>query len=36
MEMLWPASLYLLGLIPLLIGLYIWILRRRKPYAVRY
>lgn len=36
MELLWPAFLYLLGLIPLLIIAYIWILRRRKPFAVRY
>ncbi len=36
MELLWPGSLYLLGLIPLLILIYIWILRRRKPFAVRY
>jgi Ca-activated chloride channel family protein len=36
MELLWPGSLYLLGLIPLLVLVYIWILRRRKPYAVRY
>jgi Ca-activated chloride channel homolog len=36
MELLWPGSLYLLGLIPLLILVYIWILRRRKPYAVRF
>jgi Ca-activated chloride channel family protein len=36
MEFLWPISLYLFGLIPLLILAYIWILRRRKPYAVRY
>ncbi|HET7142792.1 MAG TPA: VWA domain-containing protein [Anaerolineales bacterium] len=36
MELLWPAVLYLLGLIPVLIVAYIWILRRRKPFAVRY
>ena len=36
MEMLWPGFLYLLGLIPILILTYIWILRRRKPFAVRY
>ena len=36
MELLWPGFLYLLGLIPLLIIAYIWILRRRKPFAVRY
>jgi len=36
MEMLWPNLLYLLGLIPSLILIYIWILRRRKPFSVRY
>ncbi len=36
MELLWPGFLYLLGLIPILILTYIWILRRRKPFAVRY
>lgn len=36
MELLWPRFLYLLGLIPILIITYIWILRRRKPFAVRY
>jgi Ca-activated chloride channel family protein len=36
MELLWPGFLYLLVLIPILIIAYIWILRRRKPYAVRY
>jgi Ca-activated chloride channel family protein len=36
MELQWPGSLYLLGLIPLLIAFYIWILRRRRRYAVRY
>jgi len=36
MELLWSPVLYLLALIPLLILAYIWILRRRKPYAVRY
>ncbi len=36
MEMLWPTSLYLLGLIPFVIGIYIWTLRRRKRYTVRY
>lgn len=34
--MLWPLSLILLGLIPILIGLYIWVLRRRRRYAVRF
>jgi len=36
MDLLWPGFLYLLGLIPVLILAYIWILRRRKPFAVRY
>ncbi len=36
MELLWPGFLYLLGLIPLSIIAYIWILRRRRPFAVRY
>ena len=36
MELLWPGFLYLLALIPALIIAYIWILRRRKPFAVRY
>src|SRR5512141_2910558 len=36
MALLWPGFLALLGLIPVLIGLYIWILRRRKSFAVRY
>lgn len=36
MNLLWPGFLLLLGLIPLLIGVYIWILRRRRRFAVRY
>jgi Ca-activated chloride channel family protein len=36
MTWLWPESLLLLGLIPLLIAAYIWMLRRRRRYAVRY
>ncbi|HEY3312524.1 MAG TPA: VWA domain-containing protein [Anaerolineales bacterium] len=36
MDMLWPGFLYLLGLIPVLIALYIWILRRRKRFRVRF
>jgi Ca-activated chloride channel homolog len=35
MEFLWPGFLFLLGLIPVLVGLYIWMLRRRR-FAVRY
>lgn len=36
MEFIWSHFLYLLGLIPLLILAYIWILRRRKPASVRF
>lgn len=36
MEILWPYSLYLLALIPLIIAVYALILRRRRRYAVRY
>ena len=36
MEMLWPGFLYLWILIPVLILVYILILRRRKPFAVHY
>lgn len=36
MELIWPGFLYLLGLIPILIIAYIWVLRRRKPFTVRY
>ncbi|CAN5863308.1 VWA domain-containing protein [soil metagenome] len=36
MDLLWPWFLLLLGLIPLLIGVYIWMLRRRRRFAVRY
>lgn len=36
MTLLWPASLLLLSLIPLVLGFYFWILRRRKRYALRY
>ena len=35
MVFLWPGFLFLLGLIPVLVGLYIWMLRRRR-FAVRY
>jgi Ca-activated chloride channel homolog len=35
MDMLWPGLLLLLGLIPILITVYIWMLRRRR-FAVRY
>lgn len=36
MEFIWSHFLYLLGLIPLLILAYIWILRRRRPVSVRF
>jgi Ca-activated chloride channel family protein len=36
MDLLWPGFLLLLGLIPLLVGVYIWMLRRRRRFAVRY
>ncbi|MEW5959165.1 MAG: VWA domain-containing protein [Chloroflexota bacterium] len=35
MALLWPGFLLLLGLIPLIVAAYIWILRRRR-FAVRY
>jgi Ca-activated chloride channel family protein len=36
MSLLWPGFLYLLLLIPLVIAVYIWSLRRRRRFAVRY
>ena len=36
MGLLWPKFLLLLGLIPLLVAAYLWILRRRRRYAVRF
>jgi Ca-activated chloride channel family protein len=36
MDLLWPGFLLLLGLIPVIIGVYIWILRRRRRYAMRF
>jgi Ca-activated chloride channel family protein len=36
MDLLWPWFLLLLGLIPLIVTIYIWILRRRRRFAVRY
>ena len=36
MDLLWPGSLLLIGLIPLLIAAYILMLRRRRRSAVRY
>ena len=36
MELLWPGALLLLGLIPLMVGGYIWMLSRRRRFTVRY
>ena len=36
MSLLWPDFLYLLFLIPLIVGVYIWLLRRRRRFAIRY
>lgn len=36
MDLLWPGFLFLLGLIPLLIAAYLWVLRRRKRFTLRY
>ncbi|HEX9334209.1 MAG TPA: VWA domain-containing protein, partial [Anaerolineales bacterium] len=36
MSLLWPGFLYLLLLIPLVVAVYIWSLRRRRRFAVRY
>ena len=36
MTFLWPGFMLLLGLIPLIVAAYIYVLRRRRPFAVRY
>lgn len=36
MSLLWPGFLYSLFLIPLAIAVYVWFLRRRRRFAVRY
>src|SRR5215207_10440470 len=36
MSLLWPGFLYLLLFIPLIVAVYIWSLRRRRRFAVRY
>jgi Ca-activated chloride channel family protein len=36
MSLLWPGFLYLFLLIPLAVGIYLFILRRRRRFAVRY
>jgi Ca-activated chloride channel family protein len=35
-KFLWPEAFWLLALVPLLVGAYIWLLRRKKKSAVRY
>jgi Ca-activated chloride channel homolog len=35
-DLLWPGFLILLGLIPLMIAAYIWMLRKRRRFTVRY
>ncbi|MBC8078386.1 MAG: VWA domain-containing protein [Chloroflexales bacterium] len=36
MNLLWPGFLILLGVLPLLVAGYVWMLRRRRRFAVRY
>jgi len=36
MDLLWPGFSLLLGTIPVIIAAYIWVLRRKRRYAVRY
>src|SRR5512138_2075114 len=36
MGLLWPGFLLLLAIVPVLIIAYIWMLRRRRRYAIRY
>lgn len=36
MNFLWPWILIFLLIVPLIVGIYIWILRRKRKYAVRY
>ena len=36
MDFLWPFSLLALGLVPLIVIAYVWMLRRRRRFAVRY
>ncbi|HET8627416.1 MAG TPA: VWA domain-containing protein [Thermomicrobiales bacterium] len=36
MDLLWPVSLLALALIPATIAVYVWVLRRRRRFAVRY
>lgn len=36
MSLLWPGALFLLILIPLIVAVYIWLLRRRQRFTIRY
>ncbi len=36
MNMQWPATLLLLGLVPLIVAAYLWMLRRRRRYTIRF
>ena len=36
MTFLWPGLLLLLALVPVMVGVYVWALRRRRPSGVRY
>src|SRR5690349_7677011 len=36
MNLLWPGFLLLLAILPVLVAVYIWLLRRRRPAAIRY
>ena len=36
MDLLWPGFLLLLGLIPLIVGFYLWRLHRRQRFTIRY
>ena len=36
MDLLWPYGLLLLPVLPFLVGIYVWMLRRRKPIGARY
>ena len=36
MSFLWPEALMLLGVLPLLVAIYVWLLRRKRKSAVRY
>lgn len=36
MSLLWPGSLLLLVLIPLVVAVYLWLLRRRQRFTIRY